>query len=149
MSSPRLDYRRVAPGAMAALDGVSKYFEICEIEEKLRRLVELRVSQINGCAYCIDLHINQLLELSETRQRIDCLLVWRDTTFYTHREVAALEWAEAVTRIGERHVPDEIYDRALTQLAERELVDLTLIVATMNAWNRIAISFGKMPYKRE
>jgi len=108
-------------------------------------MMELRVSQINGCAYCVDLHSKQLRKEGETEQRIDCLSVWDEVTFYTDRERAALEWAEAVTRVEATRVPDDVYERVSEHFSEKELVDLTLVAANMNFWNRIAISFRRQP----
>src|SRR5690606_23351488 len=119
------------------------------IERRLRYMMELRVSQINGCAYCVDLHSKQLRKEGETEQRIDCLPVWDEVTFYTDREKAALEWAEAVTRVEASRVPDDVYERVSAHFGEKELVDLTLVVANMNFWNRIAISFRRQPPTRK
>ena len=110
--------------------------------------MQLRVSQINGCAYCVDLHTNQLRKEGETEQRIDCLVVWREVPFYDERERAALEWAEAVTLIKDTHAPDSAYEIVSAQFPEKELIDLTLVIADMNFWNRIAISFRRLPGKR-
>lgn len=112
-------------------------------------MVELRVSQINGCVYCVDLHSRQLRKEGEPEQRIDCVAVWREAPFYDERERAALAWAEAVTRVETTGVPDSDYENALDQFEEKELVDLTFVIANMNLMNRIAISFRKMPDKRD
>lgn len=141
----RVSYITVAPDAMEAFGGGAKYLGTSSIERKLRYMMELRVSQINGCAYCVDLHSKQLRKEGETEQRIDCLSVWDEVTFYTERERAALEWAEAVTRVEATRVPDDVYERVSRHFGERELVDLTLVVANMNFWNRIAISFRRQP----
>ena len=141
----RVSYITVAPDAMEAFGGGAKYLGTSSIERKLRYMVELRVSQINGCAYCIDLHSKQLRKEGETERRIDCLSVWDEVEFYTDREKAALEWAEAVTRIEGTRVTDEVYERVSAHFSEKELVDLTLAVANMNFWNRLAISFRRQP----
>jgi AhpD family alkylhydroperoxidase len=141
----RISYITVAPDAMEAFGGGAKYLAGSSIKRRLRYLVELRVSQINGCAYCIDLHSKQLRKEGETDRRIDCLSVWDEVQFYTDREKAALEWAEAVTRIEGTRVPDEVYERVSAHFGEKEMVDLTLTVANMNFWNRIAISFRRQP----
>ncbi|MDQ2798438.1 MAG: carboxymuconolactone decarboxylase family protein [Armatimonadota bacterium] len=146
----RINYGQVAPGAIKALNGLYAYHEReGEIEPKLRYLVELRVSQINGCAFCVDKHSEEAREVGETQQRLDCLPVWREVSFFDDRERAALEWAEAVTLIAQSHVPDDVYEQARPHFNEKELVDLTLIVAAMNAWNRLAISFRKAPAPRQ
>lgn len=141
----RISYITVAPEAMEAFGGGPKYLGTSSIDRKLRYMMELRVSQINGCAYCVDLHSKQLRKEGETEQRIDCLSVWDEVTFYTGRERAALEWAEAVTRVEATRVPDDVYERVSVHFSEKELVDLTLVVANMNFWNRIAISFRRQP----
>lgn len=133
---------------MKAFSEGANYLDTSSIEPKLRRLVDLRVSQINGCAYCVDLHSRQLRDLGESEQRIDCLVVWREVPFYDERERAALEWAEAVTRIEDTHAPDSVYEYVAEQFPEKELVDLTWVIANMNLWNRIAIGFRRLPGKR-
>lgn len=146
----RIDHRQVAPGAIKALNGLNAYHEReGAIESKLRYLIELRVSQINGFAFCVDKHSEEAREVGETQQRLDCLPVWREVLFFDDRERAALDWAEAVTLIAQSHVPDDVYEQARQHFAEKELVDLTMIVAAMNAWNRLAISFRKVPSPRQ
>lgn len=146
--SRRIPYYQVAPDAVKALSVTKPYLEASNIEPKLRALVELRTSQINGCAYCVDMHSREARAAGETQQRLDCLPVWRETTFYDERERAALAWAESVTRVSETGVPDEVYDEARRHFSEKDLVDLTFVVSVMNAWNRIAISFRHGPTKR-
>jgi AhpD family alkylhydroperoxidase len=145
----RLNAQKVAPEGVAAVVGLSKYLDTSSIEPELRHLVELRVSQINGCAYCIDLHLGQLRELGVNQQKLDLLQVWREIPFYTDRENAALEWAEAVTLLADTDVPDEIYDGMMSIFSEKELFDLNMVVVTINAWNRIAIPFHQLPAKRK
>jgi len=146
--SRRVPYYQVAPEAVKALGATKPYLEASNIEPKLRALVELRSSQINGCAYCVDMHSREARAAGETQQRLDCLPVWRETTFYDERERAALAWAEAVTLVSETGVPDDVYDEARRHFSDKDLVDLTFVVAVMNAWNRIAISFRHGPKKR-
>src|SRR6188768_4039102 len=146
--SRRLAYYQVAPDAVKQLSATRPYIESTNIEPRLRALVELRASQINACAYCVDMHSREARETGETQQRLDCLVVWRETTFFDDRERAALAWAEAVTLVSETHVPDDVYEQALQHFSEKDLVDLTLIIAVINAWNRIAISFRANPPKR-
>jgi AhpD family alkylhydroperoxidase len=141
----RLDYHALAAPGIKALNAVSATFDDCGIEPHLRRLVEMRVSQINGCAYCLDLHSRQLRELGENQQRLDVLSAWHETSLFSDRERAALAWAESVTLVPSTHVPGAAFEEARAQLTERELANLTLIVATMNAWNRMAISFRSEP----
>ncbi|CAB1274627.1 carboxymuconolactone decarboxylase family protein [Candidatus Nitrosacidococcus tergens] len=115
------------------------------IDKKLRALVELRISQINGCAYCVDKHAQQAREAGENQQRLDCLPVWRESHFFTKAECVALSWAESVTYIATTRAPDEIYQELQQHFSEQEIVDLTLIVSMMNMWNRIAISLQRLP----
>lgn len=142
---PRLNAYAVAPGALKALLGVEEYLHTSGLEEKLQDLIKLRVSQINGCAYCIDMHWKDLRALGENEQRLYGLDAWEESPYYSERERAALEWAEAVTRIGEGHVPDEVFERARTHFSEKELADLTLAVTAINAWNRVSIAFRVTP----
>ena len=146
--SKRLDYHRVAPDAVKALAATKPYIQSSEISARLRALVELRTSQINGCAYCVDLHSREARAAGEGQQRLDCLPAWRETDFYDERERAALAWAESVTLVSQTGVPDEAFAEVKRHFSEKEIVDLTLIVASMNAWNRIAISFRQGPVKR-
>jgi AhpD family alkylhydroperoxidase len=125
--------------------GLEGYLHHCKLETKLLNLVRLRVSQINGCAYCIDMHSKDLRATGETEQRLYSLDAWRETPFYNEREQTALEWAEAVTHITQGHVPDEVFARAREQFSEPELVDLTLAVVAINGWNRLNIAFRTVP----
>jgi AhpD family alkylhydroperoxidase len=144
----RIAYTHVAPEAIKSLGATSAYIKSTAIEPKLKALVDLRVSQINGCAYCVDVHSNEARQAGETQQRLDCLPVWRETTFFDDRERSALEWAESVTLVATTRVPDDVFDEARKHFSEKDLVDLTLIVSVMNAWNRIAISFRQGPTLR-
>jgi AhpD family alkylhydroperoxidase len=147
--SKRIAYYQVAPDAVKALSAARPYLEASSLGARLRALVELRVSQINGCAYCVDLHSREARHAGETTQRLDCLPVWRETPFYDERERAALAWAESVTLVAQTGVPDAVYEETRKHLTDKELVDLTLIVAMMNAWNRMAISFRHGPAPRQ
>jgi AhpD family alkylhydroperoxidase len=144
----RIDYMRVAPEAVKALSATGLYIASSGITPQMRALIELRVSQINGCAYCVDLHSQQARKAGESQQRLDCLPAWRETSFYDERERAALAWAESVTLVAQPGVPDATYEEARQQFSEKELVDLTVVVAAMNAWNRIAVSFRHGPSAR-
>lgn len=146
--SKRLDYNRVAPEAVKALAATQPYIKSTEIAPRLRALVELRTSQINGCAYCVDMHSREARAAGEGQQRLDCLPVWRETDLYDDRERAALAWAESVTLVSQTGVPDGVFAEARAQFSEKDLVDLTLIISTMNAWNRLAISFRQGPPRR-
>jgi AhpD family alkylhydroperoxidase len=144
----RIAYTTVAPEALKALSAILPYFEASAIDARLRALVELRVSQINGCAYCVDMHSREARQAGETQQRLDCLVVWRETSFFNDRERAALAWAESVTLVSQTGVPDTVYEQARQQFSEKDLVDLTLVVSMMNAWKRLAISFRQGPAVR-
>ncbi len=120
---------------------LEQYVESCGLEASLIELVKLRASQINGCAYCIDMHTKDARVAGESEQRLYLLSAWREAPFYSERERAALEWTEAVTLIAGNHVPDEIYERVKPHFTDEEMANLTLAIATINAWNRLAISF--------
>ncbi len=143
--SARIDYTKVAPGALRAMYGLEKYLAGGSIEAPLRELIKLRASQINGCAYCIDMHTKDARAAGETEQRLYGLDAWREAPYYSERERAALAWTEALTLIADNHVPDALYEQTRREFSEQELVDLTLAVVTINAWNRIAISFRSEP----
>jgi AhpD family alkylhydroperoxidase len=141
----RFDYGKVAPGAYRAMIGLEHYLHDCGLEESLLHLIKLRASQINGCAYCLDMHWKDLKAIGQEDIRLYELNAWEEAPFYTERERAALAWTEAVTRIADTHVPDEVYEVARKQFSEKELADLTLAVAAINAWNRLAISARTVP----
>ncbi len=142
---PRIRYAQVAPRGYAAMRGLEDYVKASGLEPRLLELVKLRASQINGCAYCIDMHTKDARAEGESEQRLYALSAWEETPFYTERERAALGWTEAVTRVFDGHVPDEVYERARGQFTEKELVDLTLAIVAINGWNRLAISFRTVP----
>lgn len=149
----RLAYGKASPGAMHAMHGLQRHIDESGLERSLLELVRLRASQINGCAYCVDMHTKDARAQGETEQRLYCLSVWRETPFYSDRERAALEWTEALTLISETNVPDDIYNVVRPHFSDQELVDLTLAVVLINGWNRFAISFrsevGAYQPKRE
>ncbi len=142
----RLDYVAVNGPAIANMAKAAGGMDA--IDAKLRAVVELRVSQINGCGYCVDTHTVQARDAGETQQRLDCLTAWRECAFFEPREKAAFAWAEAVTRIADQGAPKPLFESLSAHFSEKEIVDLTLIIAQMNAWNRIAISFGHGPDQR-
>ncbi|HUK88469.1 MAG TPA: carboxymuconolactone decarboxylase family protein [Terriglobales bacterium] len=137
----RLDYAKTSPGAPRALYGVETYLQSCGLDAKLLDLVRLRASQINGCAFCIDMHWKDLRAAGEGESRLYSLDAWRESPGYSEREQAALAWTEAVTLVAASRVPDEVYEQARRQFTDKELVDLTLAVTSINAWNRMNISF--------
>jgi AhpD family alkylhydroperoxidase len=130
---------------MKAMRGLEDYLAECGLEPPLLDLVRTRASQINGCAYCIDMHTKDARKGGESEQRLYALDAWRETPFYTERERAALAWTEAVTLITTGHVPDAVYEEVRQHLSEEELVNLTLAVVAINGWNRFAISFRTVP----
>jgi AhpD family alkylhydroperoxidase len=142
---PRIDYRKVAPGGMSAMLGLENYVRQSGLEPALLELVKLRASQINGCAYCVDMHTKDARARGESEQRLYAIVVWRETPFFTDRERAALAWTEAVTQVSHGHVPDEVYELARRHFSEKELVNLTLAIVAINGWNRLAISFRSIP----
>ena len=137
----RIDYKKESPGAFQAMLGMENYVRQCGLENSLLELVKTRVSQINGCAYCLDMHTKDARAAGETEQRLYLLPAWRETTFYSERERAALAWAEAVTQLAGHEVPDELYDEVRRQFAEKGIVDLTLAIIAINGWNRLAVPF--------
>jgi AhpD family alkylhydroperoxidase len=140
----RLDYATVAPNRVEAMRALERDAQRSGLGRALLELVKIRVSQINGCAYCIDMHTKMARAQGETEQRIYALNAWRETPFFDARERAALEWAEALTRI-EGGVPNQIFDSVRLQFEETQLVELTYVVVAINGWNRIAIAFRKVP----
>ena len=142
---PRIDYLKSARGAYHALLGVEHYLEQCGLEASLQNLIKLRVSQLNGCAYCIDMHWKDLRAAGESEQRLYGLDAWEESPYYTDRERAALEWAESVTNIQEGHVPDAVFDHVKNSFNDKELADLTLAVTAINSWNRLSIAARTVP----
>ena len=148
---PRIDYKAAPAGAREAMYALEKYVRTSGLEQKLLELVRLRASQINGCAYCIDMHTKDARAEGETEQRLYALSAWREAPFYSDRERAALEWTETLTLISQNHVPDELYERVRRHFDESELINLTLAINAINSWNRLAISFRSVPgtYQRQ
>ena len=147
--SLRLPYWTIAPEAIKRMMAVNSYLVGSALEPSLRHLIWLRVSQINGCAYCVDLHTHEALRDGESLQRLNCLVTWAETPLFSDRERSALAWAEALTKVSETHAPDEVYELVRAHFEDKELVDLTLMIAAMNAWNRMAIGFRRQPSRRE
>ncbi len=141
----RLSYSKTAPQATGILRNLESYVHDCGLEPEMLELVRLRASQLNGCAYCIDMHTKDARTNGESEQRLYGVSAWREAPFYSERERAALAWTEAVTEVSKDRVPDEIYEGARKQFSEKELVDLTFAVITINSWNRLAISFRTPP----
>ncbi len=144
--SKRLDYNQIAPAGVKALGGVYGYLTQSGLSAKLVELVYLRISQINNCAYCLDMHTRELIRKGEKAEKLALLQAWREAgNLFDQRERAALAWAETVTRVEQTGVPDEAYQSARAVFEERELVDLTIAISLMNAYNRMAISFRATP----
>ena len=140
----KINYSKVLPEGMRVMNALDHYSQNCGLEPALLDLIKLRASQLNGCAYCVDMHSKDARSGGETEQRLYSLSVWRETPFYTNRERAALAFTEAVTLIAERRMPDEVYEQARQQFSDEELVKLMLAIVTINAWNRFTL-FGDVP----
>ncbi|HEU4733097.1 MAG TPA: carboxymuconolactone decarboxylase family protein [Kofleriaceae bacterium] len=136
----RYNLTKQAPDGYKAMLGLETYLHACGLEESLIGLVKLRASQINGCGYCIDMHWKDLRALGEAEQRLYALDAWREFSIYTDRERAALAWTEAVTRLTEGHVPDEVFEQVRPHFEAKALADLTLVITTINAWNRLMVA---------
>ena len=141
----RLDFRKASPQADKAMSALHAFVRSCGLDHTLLELVKLRASQLNGCAHCIDMHSKELRADGESEQRLYLLSAWRESPFYSERERAALAWTEAVTRLGEHGVPDEIYDAAVKQFSPEELVNLTMALVAINGANRLNIAFRTVP----
>lgn len=141
----RIDYSKTSPDGIAAMRGLENYVRQCGLDQALLELVRLRASQINGCAYCVDMHTKDARAAGETEQRLYAVNVWEEAPFFTERERAALAWTEAVTRVGDSRVPDALYESVREYFGEKELVDLTLAIVAINGWNRLAVSFRAVP----
>ena len=141
----RLKYARVASRGYRAMAALQDYVDDCGLEPLLLELVKMRASQINGCAYCIDMHSQDARAMGESEQRLYELNAWRETPFYTERERAALLWTEELTLISQGHAPDAVYEEVRQHFSEEELVNLTLAIVAINGWNRLAIGFRSQP----
>jgi AhpD family alkylhydroperoxidase len=141
----RIDFYRASPEAIRALMALEGATAKLGLDTRLLELVKLRASQINGCAYCLDMHSTELRSLGESERRLAALPAWRETPFFTPRERAALAWTEAVTLLPQTRAPDADYALLREEFSEREMVDLTLAIGTINTWNRLAVGFRKLP----
>lgn len=142
---PRIDLTKVAPGAYRAMAGLEGYVHKTGLEQSLLELVRFRASQLNGCAYCLDMHSKDARANGETEQRLYTIAAWRETPFFTDRERAALAWTEAITMISEGHAPDAVYEEVRQRFTEEELVNLTLAIVSINGWNRLCVGFRVVP----
>jgi AhpD family alkylhydroperoxidase len=136
-----MNYYQAAPDALKPMLDMEAYIKNCGLEHKLIELVKTRASQINGCAYCLHMHTKDARAAGESEARLYLLSAWEESQLYTPRERAALQWTEALTLVSETHAPDDAYEAVKAQFKPKELVDLTLLISTINAWNRIAIGF--------
>ena len=143
-TQPRLDYR-AAPDAIKGMYELESYVRNSGLDHKLLHLIKTRASQMNGCAFCLDMHTKDARAVGETEQRLYALNAWRETPFFTDAERAALAWTEALTNIQQGHAPDDVYEELARHYAEKEIIALTLAITTINAWNRIAIGFRVPP----
>ena len=141
----RIDIQKVAPEAFRAMAGLQSYLNHSGLEPALLGLVKMRASQINGCAYCLDMHSKDARAHGESEQRLYALSAWRETPFFTERERAALAWTEALTLISETHAPDDVFEEVRRHFDEKELVALSMAIVTINGWNRLAIGFRAVP----
>ncbi|WP_421926790.1 carboxymuconolactone decarboxylase family protein [Lysinibacillus capsici] len=140
----RMNYYEIAPDAMKIMMEMEKYTKKSSIERKLRELIKIRASQINGCAYCINMHTADAKKMGETEQRLYCISAWRECTFYSDAEKVALELTEHITHIPEKRVPDELYERVRKHFDEKAYVDLVILINQINSWNRISIAMGNV-----
>jgi AhpD family alkylhydroperoxidase len=143
--SRRFNYDKSAPGAYEAMDALDRFVAGSSLDRRLVMLCQLRASQINGCAYCLDMHWKDLRAAGDSEQRLGSLEAWRECPYYSERERAALAWTESVTRIAEGRAPDALYEEVRRHLDEREVAELTVAVATINAWNRLSIAARLTP----
>ncbi len=141
----RINYYKTAPEAVNAMLGLERYVNHSGLEKSLLNLVKIRASQINGCSYCVDIHTTEARKAGESERRLYAVVVWRETSFFTERERAALAWTEAVTLLSVTQAPEDVYQEVLHYFSEKETVDLTMAIITINSWNRLAVSFRTMP----
>ena len=141
----RLDFYKASPTGTRAMMALEKTISECGLEKPLMELVRLRASQINGCAFCVDMHTTDARKGGETERRLAAVVVWREAPFFSARERAALEWTEALTLVAQTHVPDAVWDAVRPHFTDQELADLTMLVVAINGWNRISVGFRKIP----
>lgn len=141
----RIDVSKVSPAVYQAVSALQSYVDKSGLDSKLRELIKIRASQINGCAYCLAMHTRDARKLGETDERMHLLNAWREAPLYGERERAALEWIEAITLVAQGHVPDEAFEAVRRQFSEKEIVDLTAAAIAINSWNRVAIAFRVPP----
>ena len=141
----RLNGYKTSPDAYHAILGLQTYVNECGLEHSLMELVKIRASQINGCAYCLHMHLRDARKAGEQEERLDLIAAWEESPLFTDRERAALAWTEALTLVSETHAPDMTYEMLLPHFSEKEIVDLTAMIGTINVWNRMAIGLRTLP----
>ena len=141
----RLDFYTANPDVLKAQMSVENQIAKSKLDHLLKELVRLRASQINGCAFCLDMHVTDALKSGETQRRLATVAAWREAPFFTDRERAALEWTESLTLVSQNHVPDSVWEAVRPHFTDAELSELTLLIGSINTWNRFAIAFRKMP----
>ena len=141
----RLDFYKASPAGTRAMMALEKVVSECGLEKPLMELVRLRASQVNGCAFCVDMHTTDARKGGETERRLASVVVWREAPFFSERERAALEWTEALTLVAQTHVPNAVWDAVRPHFTDQELAELTMLVVTINGWNRISVGFRKIP----
>ena len=141
----RIDTARVRPDAYKAMTALQSYVDRSSVEQSVRLLLAIRASQVNGCAFCLHMHMRDARKAGETQERLDLIGAWREAPVFTARERAALAWTEAVTMVADTRVPDDIYEAARAEFSEQELVDLTMAVVAINGWNRLMVAFRISP----
>ena len=144
-TKPRLDYTKASPEGLQAMFRLEHAVRASGLDPKMLELIKVRASQLNGCAYCLDMHTKDARAIGETEQRLYALSAWREAPFYSDRERAALAWAEALTNIQDGHAPDDVYEEVAQRFNEAEVMNLTLAIITINAWNRLSIGFRVVP----
>ena len=141
----RIDFTKASPAAFKAVYALQAYVDQSGLDAKLRELIKIRASQINGCAHCLTMHTRDARKIGESDDRMHLLNAWREAPVFTERERAALAWTEALTLVSETHVPDKVYEQVRKQFSEKEIIELTAAVAAINTWNRFAIAFRTPP----
>jgi AhpD family alkylhydroperoxidase len=142
---PRIDTTRIGPETYKAMRALQAHVDATGLEPSLRELINIRASQINGCAFCLHMHLRDARKAGESQERLDLVSVWREAPLFTERERAALAWTEAVTLVADSHVPDDVYETVRAQFTEQELVDLSMAAVAINGWNRLMVAFRIPP----
>ena len=143
--TPRIDFQKTNPKPMQLMLAIEGYLKECGLDHGLLHLIKMRASQINGCAYCLDMHSKDARAAGESEQRLYALNAWEETPFFSERERAALAWTEALTLVTEGHVPDAVFDSVRAQFSDQEIVNLSLAITNINAWNRLCIALRAVP----